>query len=94
MAFAARLQTSDGQHFRPSMDHLSCFLPGMLALGYLHGFPKSHLQMARNLTHTCYQLYHQSPCGLSPDEVVFFTNQQSKVDFRSSVSFPIPTALY
>lgn len=86
MAFPAILYSSDGTHYRSSMDHLSCFLPGMLALGYLHGFPKSHLDMARNLTYTCYQLYHMSPSGLSPDIILFSTDPHSRTDFHSSVS--------
>jgi hypothetical protein len=83
MAFPAKLYSPDRTDFRSSMDHLSCFLPGMLALGYLHGFPKSHLDVARNLTHTCYQLYHQSPSGLSPEEVIFYTHPLSVTDFNS-----------
>ena len=86
MAFPAKLYSPDRTDFRSSMDHLSCFLPGMLALGYLHGFPKSHLDVARNLTHTCYQLYHQSPSGLSPEEVIFYTHPLSGTDFNSVVS--------
>ena len=86
MAFPAKLYSPDRTDFRSSMDHLSCFLPGMLALGYLHGFPKSHLDVARNLTHTCYQLYHQSPSGLSPEEVIFYTHPLSETDFNSVVS--------
>jgi mannosyl-oligosaccharide alpha-1,2-mannosidase len=82
MAFVAKLRSSDGRNFHAVMDHLACFLPGALALGYLHGFPLSHLEMARNLTHTCYQLYHQSPSGLSPDEVAFNTHESSLTDFH------------
>ena len=84
MAFLARLYNANG-HFKPNMDHLACFVPGMLALGYLHGFPEAHLEVARNLTHTCYELYHQSPSGLSPDEVTFLTTKNSRVDFVPTV---------
>ena len=86
MAFPAILENSDGTDFRATMDHLACFLPGMLALGYLHGFPQTHLQMARNLTNTCYQFYHQSPSGLSPEEVMFFTHTHSQTDFHPMVT--------
>ena len=85
MAFLPQLHSKDGNSFHPKMDHLSCFAAGMLALGYLHGFPEAHLVTAQNLTHTCYQMYHQSPTGLSPDEVTFNTNKQSSLDFRASV---------
>ena len=88
MAFLAKL-LPDGRSAVNSMDHLACFAPGMLALGYLHGFPKSHLSVAKNLTHTCYELYHRSPCGLGPDETSFNTNIHSKTDFYTKVSVGI-----
>lgn len=86
MAYVARLQTSDGQHYTSTMDHLSCFLPGLLALGYLNGFPESHLNIAKKLTNTCYQFYYQSPSGLSPESVHFSTAAQSQHDFHFMVS--------
>ena len=85
MAFLAGLYDANTDEFSPYMDHLSCFAPGMLALGYLHGFPEAHLEVAKNLTHTCYELYHQSPSGLSPDVVVFYTTKSARVDFSSRV---------
>ena len=39
------------------MDHLVCFLPGTLALGYAHGLPESHMDLAKKLTRTCYEMY-------------------------------------
>jgi endoplasmic reticulum Man9GlcNAc2 1,2-alpha-mannosidase len=35
LAYIAELQ--NGHRFTPKMDHLVCFLPGTLALGYYHG---------------------------------------------------------
>jgi mannosyl-oligosaccharide alpha-1,2-mannosidase len=58
------------------MDHLLCFVPGLIALGTLYE-PKDsiknikHLRLAKKLMHTCYQLYHLQPTGLSPDIVTF-----------------------
>ena len=60
---------------RSLQDHLVCFMGGTLALGYLNGMPKEHLDLARELTHTCYQMYARMPAKLSP-EIVFF-NQAS-----------------
>ncbi|GMF33180.1 unnamed protein product [Phytophthora fragariaefolia] len=40
----------------PAMEHLTCFVPGMLALGYFHGMPLSHLELAQELTETCVQI--------------------------------------
>lgn len=31
----------------PKMDHLVCFLPGLLALGAVNGFPHSHMDLAK-----------------------------------------------
>ena len=85
-AFLAKLYATDGVRFSSGMDHLACFIPGMLALGYLHGFPEAHLTAAKNLTHTCYEMYHQSTSGLSPDGVTFNINKNSQTDFHTSVS--------
>lgn len=53
--------------FYAKMDHLVCFLPGTLALGYAHGLPKSHLLLARKLIFTCYQTYVRTATGLAPE---------------------------
>ena len=65
LTFVGELR-KDGQ-FSPKMDHLACFLPGMLALGAHYGLPETHLELARELLFTCYQMYEQSPTGLSPE---------------------------
>ncbi|THH27799.1 hypothetical protein EUX98_g6396 [Antrodiella citrinella] len=60
-------------------EHLSCFLPGLLALG-AHTLPASvlsprdkqlHLWAAEGLANTCYVLYADQPSGLGPEEVQF-----------------------
>lgn len=53
------------------MEHLTCFMGGLLALG-AHVAPKEDredwwLPTAIDVTETCYQMYHQSPSGLAPD---------------------------
>lgn len=58
------------------MDHLLCFVPGLLALGTLHeehDLEKNarHLKLAEKLVQTCYQMYHQQQTGLAPDIVSF-----------------------
>lgn len=60
-----------GQNFSPKMDHLVCFIGGTLALGQANGLPYDHLDLAKQLTHTCYQMYARMPTKLSP-EIVFF----------------------
>lgn len=54
------------------LEHLSCFLPGLLALG-AHTIPMSpgdkerHKWAAKGLATTCYMTYHDQPSGLGPD---------------------------
>lgn len=64
------------------LEHLSCFLPGLLALG-AHAlkdlpedvFPsderKLHLDIAKGLATTCYLAYADSFTGLAPDVITF-----------------------
>ncbi|XP_071947473.1 endoplasmic reticulum mannosyl-oligosaccharide 1,2-alpha-mannosidase-like [Antedon mediterranea] len=56
-----------GERFSAKMDHLACFLPGTLALGYKNGLDEWHLQMAKDLIHTCYQTYARTATKLSPE---------------------------
>ncbi|KAF7770505.1 CAZyme family GH47 [Agaricus bisporus var. burnettii] len=65
------------------LEHLSCFLPGLLALGILSlptspttgssSFTKKerqlHIWAAQGLAETCWIMYHDSKSGLAPDEV-------------------------
>ncbi|XP_027797266.1 endoplasmic reticulum mannosyl-oligosaccharide 1,2-alpha-mannosidase isoform X3 [Marmota flaviventris] len=57
--------------FSAKMDHLVCFLPGTLALGVHHGLPTDHMELARALMETCYQMNRQMETGLSPEIVHF-----------------------
>ena len=50
------------------MDHLACFVPGMLALGVHHGAVKgdkagAYRKLAADLGETCYQMYARQPTG-------------------------------
>jgi mannosyl-oligosaccharide alpha-1,2-mannosidase len=68
-------------HSIGKMDHLVCFMPGLLALGAtckacMLRTPESirvrHLELARALGRTCYALYEKSPTGLAPEIGQFF----------------------
>ena len=53
---------------RHKMDHLVCFVPAMLALGSHMGAvtgskAEQYMQLAENLTETCWQLYATQPTG-------------------------------
>jgi len=52
------------------MEHLTCFAPGMLALGVFHNAtdtPEEDLQLARDLVESCYMSYRMQPTGLGPE---------------------------
>jgi len=66
-------------------EHLTCFLPGTLALGIIHGLDRSHLQMAQQLMRTCYQMYELMPTGLSPEIAVFNMRPDGKHDIDTQV---------
>lgn len=53
------------------MDHLACFVPGMLALGAHGDSYEDDMQLARELMSTCYQMYAHSPSGLAPEIAEF-----------------------
>ncbi|XP_047624984.1 endoplasmic reticulum mannosyl-oligosaccharide 1,2-alpha-mannosidase isoform X1 [Phacochoerus africanus] len=63
-------------HFSAKMDHLVCFLPGTLALGAHHGLPADHMELARALMDTCYQMNRQMETGLSPEIAHFNLHSQ------------------
>nr|AIG56487.1 secreted protein [Achlya hypogyna] len=67
----------------PKMDHLVCFIPGMLALGYMNGMPKSHMDLAQDLLETCWQMYDQMESKLAP-EIAYFNTESSASDIRVS----------
>ncbi|CAK8675021.1 unnamed protein product [Clavelina lepadiformis] len=68
------------------MDHLVCFLPGTLALGstlFSKTHPRQaaeHMQLAQDLCQTCYQMYANTPTGLSPEITYFNVNNGIKGD--------------
>ncbi|XP_014241959.1 endoplasmic reticulum mannosyl-oligosaccharide 1,2-alpha-mannosidase isoform X3 [Cimex lectularius] len=68
------------REFVPKMDHLVCYLPGTLALGYHHGLPEAHLQLAQELLYTCYRTYADRPTFLAPEITFFILQEESKHD--------------
>ncbi|CAE7463270.1 alpha-Man-Ia, partial [Symbiodinium pilosum] len=72
LQFVAELE---GPRQRNRMDHLACFVAGMLMLGS-RTLPRDEVDprwepFAAELTHTCYQMYVRMPTGLSPEYVAF-----------------------
>jgi len=61
----------------PEMDHLLCFVPGMLALGSIELDRPEDLELAKELLSTCYMLYADQEAGIGPEKVRFEKNPSS-----------------
>ncbi|OMH80423.1 Endoplasmic reticulum mannosyl-oligosaccharide 1,2-alpha-mannosidase [Zancudomyces culisetae] len=83
LVFVSELEY-DGSTANGQMEHLACFLPGILALGSKVLNRTQDLPLAKDLMYTCYSLYKHSPTGLSPETVVF--EFDSKIKGYSSVT--------
>ena len=88
-----RCAAADALRFRASrsdrgmqvhkMDHLACFVPGMLVLGAQGDVADRYVALAKDLSDTCVQMYAGTATGLAPELVNFrdgrdmFTNDRS-----------------
>eukprot|EP00798_Chlamydomonas_sp_ICE-L_P014757 gene14757-20806_t len=82
-ANVAKSQLQPEEHFvlykTPVLEHLTCFVPGMLTLGHLNGIntasdPENDdddLMVAVRLMRACYDLYYRSPSGVAYDSAMF-----------------------
>ncbi|CAJ0649001.1 9047_t:CDS:2 [Entrophospora sp. SA101] len=75
--------------FTNKMGHLSCFVPGMLAIGSkILNRPKD-LEVAKGLIESCYLAYNTSLSGIGPEEFMFpyktSDDNQPSYDYLSSV---------
>ncbi|KAF9354260.1 hypothetical protein BGX26_007920 [Mortierella sp. AD094] len=75
----------------PKMDHLSCFAPGLLALGARMLGRAKDMAAARGLMETCYLSYKNSMTGLGADEFGFLGAEFSK---GSVFEMPQPSGFY
>lgn len=76
LKFLAEMETAN-RTLVAKMDHLACFVPGMLALGVwkMGGNGSApYLELAEDLVYTCIQFYSRQCTGLSP-ELVHFARQ-------------------
>lgn len=71
----------NGNNLHHKMDHLACFMGGLLALGAYtdpNGLQSSRaqrdLKTAKALTYTCYQMYARNPTGIAGELVHFRDN--------------------
>lgn len=71
LAYLAELDLNKPESVSRKMDHLVCFVPGMLALGSRSGAadPARHMNIAKRLMRTCYSMYATTMTGLAPEIV-------------------------
>lgn len=89
------ISEKQGTGVSPKMDHLVCFLPGLLALADFHGVDTrisptdlTDLDIAEHLTQSCYEMYRRSPAGLAP-EIVHFNERHDAADEVGGGDFTI-----
>ncbi|KAJ1962760.1 hypothetical protein GGI12_002459, partial [Dipsacomyces acuminosporus] len=70
MAYVGDLDSA-ADKFNPKFQHLTCFVPGMLALGSKTLDRPDDLELAKKLAYTCYQMYNCTNTGLGPEYVLF-----------------------
>ena len=59
---------------------------GTLALGAKNGLPEDHMDLAKELTRTCYEMYNRMPTKLSPEIVYFNQAKGNEEDLIVKVS--------
>jgi len=59
---------------------------GTLALASHNGLSDQYMEMGKQLTETCWEMYRQMPTGLSPEIVYFNTNPTSRDDLIVKVT--------
>ena len=84
----------DGRRNIAKMDHLVCFMPGVMALGAYtdplgldSARAQRDLSVAKALMFTCREMYHRTETGISPEFVNF--PQGKDIDTRTSAPFYI-----
>ncbi|KAK6949229.1 hypothetical protein Daesc_009303 [Daldinia eschscholtzii] len=90
LKFVAELPQGIGGPLSPKMDHLVCFLPGLIALGATRGHTLSEartwaswddkneeeIQLARDLMKTCWGMHVVTETGLAPEIAWFHANEE------------------
>lgn len=96
LTFIGELERGIEGSLSPKMDHLVCFYGGLLALGATNGLTleearklpfwgedqESDFKLGEELTYSCYKMYADVVTGLSPEIVVFNTDDLSEKDFH------------
>ncbi|XP_022224401.2 mannosyl-oligosaccharide alpha-1,2-mannosidase IA-like [Drosophila obscura] len=76
-------------HVIRRMEHRTCFAGGLFALGASAYFNDSrlaerHLQVGKDLAHTCHESYRRSPTGLGPESFQFDSSAEEDATAQTS----------
>ncbi|KAF9427406.1 hypothetical protein BGZ94_004976 [Podila epigama] len=63
--------SSSTKSISTEMEHLACFIGGSLAMGSKYFDRPEDMELAKEVTESCYQSYHQSATGLGPENMKF-----------------------
>ena len=85
---------STGEGYESEMHHLSCFIPGMLALGYHNGLPRWHLTLAEHLMRTCYYMVVSQATGVGPETAYFDDKQLYTVNSQNVLRPEVAESLF
>lgn len=91
LLYIGEVQQSRLDVLSPKMDHLVCFIGGTFAIGATQGLKltdkplmtQSHiddLDMGKDITRTCYEMYNTTATGLASEIVYFSTKPDSQSD--------------
>jgi mannosyl-oligosaccharide alpha-1,2-mannosidase len=91
--YVGELPQGVGSNLSPKMDHLVCFLGGNLALGATEGKTlaearkkgwtvkqQADINLAEELTRTCFEMYNMTETGIAPEIVKFNTDTSKNED--------------
>lgn len=95
LTYVGELENGIGGYLSTKMDHLVCFYGGLVSLGATGGLTleearklpewdeekEREFQFGADLTYSCYKMYKDTPTGLSPEIVVFNTDDTKARDF-------------
>jgi len=81
-----------GGSYGAEMEHLTCFVPGWLALGSQsqpsESMKAGHLELAASIAYTCWQMYAQQPTGIGPERVKYMKMDLRDTDTREYILRP------
>ena len=90
LTFFGELLNGVSGTIHPKMDHLVCFIGGSFALGATQGLTlneaplmtdrdREDLQLGKEITRTCYEMYNSTATGLA-SEIVYFNTEAHEGD--------------